>query len=115
MNELLRNALIQLIIPIALIIYYRSYKKAATDKVIPPKGGFRTIYSKKNIKNWNEMNLLAARVTYVVIIIDIIACLISLTLQILKYVNSTKLYVVTVAYMLITHFVSVMYIQYRKK
>ncbi len=115
MNEFIRNMIVQLIIPIALIIYYMEYKKASVDTKIPDKKGFRTKYSLKNIENWNKTNRLAAKITKIIIIIDFVACIISLILQIMKYTSSTKLYVITVAFMLFTHFASVMYIQFKNK
>lgn len=115
MNEIIRNMLLQGFIPFLLAIYCKSYKKSSRDYTIPEKGGFRTEYSLKDIYNWRKTNNIAYKVTYFVILTQIIAFLISMSLQIIIKINPVKLYVYTIGYMMLSHIVSVAYIQYKSK
>lgn|GEM_PF-3050893 len=111
MEILIKNFILEIIIPLVLYLYAISYGKQKDANQVPEKGGFRTKYSTLNIENWRFVNELAYRVTIKTVKIEIAIVFVSMLTLILRLMNPTLNYVVVVFILLLLHIISTIYIQ----
>ena len=102
---LIKNFILEIIIPLVLYLYAISYGKQKDANQIPEKGGFRTKYSTLNIENWRFVNELAYRVTIKTVKIEIVIVFVSMLSLILRLMNPTLNYVVVVFILLLLHII----------
>ena len=114
MEILIKNFILEIIIPLVLYLYAISYDKQKDAKKIPEKGGFRTKYSTLNIENWRFVNELAYKITLKIVQIEIAIVFISMLIQIFNLINPTLNYVIVVSIFLLLHILSTIYIQIKQ-
>ena len=114
MEILIKNFILEIIIPLVLYLYAISYGKQKNVNQIPAKGGFRTKYSMLNIENWRFVNELAYRVTIKIVKLGIAIVFISMLTLIFELMNPTLNYVVVVSILLLLHIISTIYIQIKQ-